>query len=191
MASAVRRGSAASQRSMSARCGSSIDGILMRFCMACASPMDDALLPPEHIIAEPLRERCCVRLPEPVGCCCRELAVRAPTRVPSSAWASLITASSSHRIERAIKLSKTPLTPTCSTSDAPVRAHRRCRNMIALDHFRALASLVLQLEGRRKKLVCSRDAAYKRCSTRVVSTPSKRRFPQVADDRAILLLDEA
>ena len=31
MASAVRRGSAASQRSMSARCGSSIDGILMRF----------------------------------------------------------------------------------------------------------------------------------------------------------------
>src|SRR5260221_3699902 len=94
MASAVRRGSAASQRSMSARCGSSIDGILMRFLYG--------LWKSRWII------RCsprCTSLPSPFPnaaafvagagglAAAASLPVRAPTRVPSSAWASLISAS--------------------------------------------------------------------------------------------------
>src|ERR1700675_3625070 len=55
MASAVRRGSAASQRSMSARCGSSIRWHSHAlFVWLVHTPMDDALLPQMHIIAEPL-----------------------------------------------------------------------------------------------------------------------------------------
>src|SRR5450755_597142 len=37
-------------------------------------PMDDAQLPQMHIIAEPLRERCCVRCRSRWTGCCRELA---------------------------------------------------------------------------------------------------------------------
>src|SRR5690606_5381485 len=57
-----------------------------------------------------------------------------------------------HRIERAIELSMTPF------DDLAQPRMRQCSfigsdwNMIALDHLRALVSLVLQLEGRLEKV---------------------------------------
>src|SRR5450631_1105032 len=73
------------------------------------APMDDALLPQMHIIAEPLRERCCVHCRCRWAGCCREL-----TRAGADARAKLRLSvphlsQQSHRIERAINLSKTPL----------------------------------------------------------------------------------
>jgi len=94
MASAVRRGSTASQRSMSARCGSSIDGILMRFLYG--------------LRVRRWMMRCsprCTSLPIPLAnaaafvagagglAAAASLPARAPTRVPSSVWALLISAS--------------------------------------------------------------------------------------------------
>ena len=94
IASAVRRGSVASQRSMSARCGSSIDGIFMRFLYGLRIRRWMMRCSPR-----------CISLPSPfanaaafvVGAgglaVAASLPARAPTRVPSSAWASLISAS--------------------------------------------------------------------------------------------------
>src|ERR1700758_1647260 len=63
IASAVRRGSAARQPALD------VSAVRIenrwhsdaRFIWLVHAPMDDALLPQMHIIAEPLRERCCVR----------------------------------------------------------------------------------------------------------------------------------
>ena len=94
MASAVRRGSAASQRSMSARWGSSIDGILMRFLYGLRMRRWMMRCSPR-----------CISLPSPFANAAAFVAgaggiaigvilpVRAPTRAPNSVWASLISAS--------------------------------------------------------------------------------------------------
>jgi hypothetical protein len=72
------------------------------------APMDDALLSQMYIIAEPLRERCCVRCRCRRAGCGRELAragadARAKLRLGVSHLSQ-----QSYRIERAIKFSKTP-----------------------------------------------------------------------------------
>jgi Aldehyde dehydrogenase family len=113
--------------------------------------MDDALLPQMHIFAEPLRERCCVRCQWWTGCCC-ELArsgvdARAELRLGAPHLGQ-----QGHGIERAIKLSKTPFDDLAQFRMRQCARIGRGRNMIALDHFRALASLVLQLEGRLEEV---------------------------------------
>jgi len=55
--------------------------------------MDDAPFPPMRIIAESLRERCCVRFGADELIAAAGLPAWAPMRVPSSAWAPLISAS--------------------------------------------------------------------------------------------------
>ncbi|MGY3621984.1 hypothetical protein ACVJGD_008180 [Bradyrhizobium sp. USDA 10063] len=93
IASAVRRGSTASQRSMSARCGSSIDGILIRFLYGLRMRRWMMRCSPR-----------CTSLPSPFAnaaaffagagglVAAASLPDRASTRVPSSAWASRISA---------------------------------------------------------------------------------------------------
>src|SRR5712664_1746664 len=114
--------------------------------------MDDALLSQMHIIAEPLRERGWVRCRCRWAGCCRELTgagadARAKLRLGVSHLSQ-----QSHRIERAIKISKTPLDGLAHLRMRQCAFIGRGRNMIALDHLRALASLVLQLEGRLEEI---------------------------------------
>src|ERR1700677_2484726 len=58
----------------------------------------------------------------------------------------------SHRIERAINLSKTPLDGLAQFRVRQCARIGRCRNMITLDYLCAFASLVLQLKGRLEEV---------------------------------------
>src|SRR3981189_1453097 len=98
----------------------------------------------------------------------------------------------STRIERAIKLSKTPLDGLAHLRMRQCAFIGRGRNMIALDHLRALASLVLQLEGRLEEI-----GVQPRCPIQTfeharhldaIEATVSHKSP---DHRAILLLDES
>ncbi|MCK1730987.1 hypothetical protein IVA82_39340, partial [Bradyrhizobium sp. 142] len=154
--------------------------------------MDDALLPQMHVIAEPLRECCRVRCRSRWAGCCRELA-----RSGADAGAELRLGGphlgqQGHGIERAIKLSKTPFEAFAQLRVRQSARIRRGRNMIALDHLRALAPLVLQLEGRLEEVGvqprCGIQAFQHAFCLDAIEATVSHKSP---DDRAILLLDES
>src|SRR5450631_4821511 len=193
IASAVRRGSAASQRSMfrAVRIENRWHSDAL-FIWLVHAPMDDAQLPQMHIIAEPLRERCRVRCRSRWTGCCRELA-----RSGADARAELrlgvpYLGQQGHGIERAIKLSKTPFDAFAQLRMRQSARIGRGRNMIALDHFRALASLVLQLEGRLEEVGvqprCGIQAFQHARRLDAIEATVSHKSP---DDRAVLLLYES